>query len=193
MKDHLFSSNWVAFRAVLLLVLISGATIHEGVIAITGREEGLWTKDGTFVIVATIKAVERVHGPEYDPTHRLVLLPHAALAGSFDPSLHVELVAHVAVGHGSSVRQTPPVGSLAVVVMRPHEGAFWVDSASCAFVPGGSALTVVASWNDPRIAETLRKIQAARANPNPSPYGKPGTQPATTQREGQESPLPRSQ
>ena len=156
-----------------LFVTLACASINAdgGAITKSGREEDSWTKGRLFVIIASVATVVRSAGESEDETHRITLVPHATLAGSFDVSLHPQIVAPTVAGiYGTSIKEPPPTGSLAIVVLCPHDGELWVDSASIAFVPGGSALTVVDGWNDPRIAETLKNIQAARH---------PTTQPAT--------------
>ena len=42
-----------------------------------------------------------------------------------------------------------------------------------AFMPGNSALVAVKGMDDPKIIETLKKLQDARAHPDRNPYGKP--------------------
>ncbi len=68
---------------------------------------------------------------------------------------------------------------LAVVRLKDPEypeDRHWIVSDICTFMPGQSALVVISGLEDPKVAATLKKIQGARANPDPSPYGKPTTQ-----------------
>lgn len=150
---------------------------------IDGRTEETWSKGALFVVVATVKTVHPVERmPEDATTHVVTLVPHATLAGSFDAGLQPEITAPMSVGlYETSIKSAPPAESLAIVVVlrRKEHPSLCVAGATIAFVPGGSALTVVTGWDDPRIAETLKRIQTARAKPTTQPTDGAPTQPAT--------------
>lgn len=176
---------------VVIAITALAMPVMAGLGTITGKEWGLWTEDRTSVIAATIRDVRKWEGGDYGQ-YRATLVPLATLAGSLDPSLNPQLPVQFYVSDlTSSIRLSKPLpkdGStvLAVVQMpKPQNAdrekpAGFIVSDICTFMPDGSALVPIDGLGDAKVAETLKKIQVARANANPSPYGKPITRPSGT-------------
>lgn len=66
----------------------------------------------------------------------------------------------------------------------PSSGASATDQYAivadiCTFMPEKRALVVIDGLGDPRVLETLKKVQEARANPTPDPYRPSTTQPTS--------------
>jgi hypothetical protein len=155
---------------------------------ISGSEWALWTEGGYSVIVASVHDVERVQGEGFQP-YRATLKPRATLAGVLDPSVNAALPVNFYVSSMTSSISVPPQENdliLAVVRIRhaEQEGApqtNWIVSETCTFMPNGSSVARIRGLDDPLVLETLKKVQAARANPQPDPYGtraRPATRPA---------------
>jgi hypothetical protein len=156
---------------------------------ISGSEWALWTEGGHSVIVASVHDVERVQGEGFQPYHA-TLKPRATLAGALDPSVNVALPVNFYVSSMTSSISVPPrENDLILAVVRIRHGeqegvaqANWIVSETCTFMPNGSSVACIRGLDDPLVLETLKKVQAARANPQPDPYGartRPGTRPAT--------------
>ena len=72
---------------------------------------------------------------------------------------------------------------IAVVVLGRFQGdeekpSDWIDPLGWAFMPNSESLVVIKGLDDPRVQETLKKIQDARAHPDPDPNAQPATRPA---------------
>lgn len=149
----------------------------------TGREWKLWTLGHYGVILAKVVSVEPV--PAQPREHRAVLEPLATVAGSFDPSERQARTFRVFISQwGTTITTAPPKGAIIMAVVRTGVLAYderipsdWIVPDICKFMPEDKALVVIKGLDDPRVLETLRKIQDARAHPNPSPY--PTTRPAS--------------
>ncbi|MGH7179526.1 MAG: hypothetical protein ACREJC_19275, partial [Tepidisphaeraceae bacterium] len=105
--------------------------------------------------------------------HEGVFLPAATLAGKFDASLHPRLNVRLQIGgHGSSIKSAPALNARVMAVISTGNTwadevvpSDWIVESICLFMPNHSALVVIDGFDDPRVAETLKKIQAARAKP----------------------------
>src|SRR5688572_8389302 len=175
-----------------LFIAVLPAMCHVAMGAIgktTGREWGRWTEDKYSVIVAHVHEVKPPEGEGYLP-HAATLKPRATLAGTLDPSVHVFLpVRFFASSMTSSISEPPRENDLILAVVRvgvpqgeEQEISNWIVSNICTFMPNASAIAKVKGMDDPLVLETLEKLQAARANPHPNPYGtrtRPATRPAT--------------
>jgi hypothetical protein len=169
---------------VLLLALANVATAGLG--TTTGKEPGRWTDDQYNVVVGVITNVQRVRGEGYQP-YQATISPRATLGGTLDPSLHSSLPVRFYVSElTSSINRPPPEGAtvMAVVQFLPKEApgqqdAGFIVSDLCTFMPDRSALVVIKGLDDPRVAETLKKLQDARAHPNADPNApKPANAPS---------------
>lgn len=105
--------------------------------------------------------------------HRVRLRPIATLSGRFDPGRHPTLDTEMSTSQAlgtTSIRQAPPKGSTVMAVLyytRGDRGRV-VSSAACTFMPSsGSAVEVIDGLSDPKVQDTVRRIQEARA-------GRPG-------------------
>jgi hypothetical protein len=122
--------------------------------------------------------MERVEGEDRCTA---TMVPRSTLAGAFDPSTHPVLpVQFYVYGPTSSIRRPPEEGAIVMAVCqlvrakeRGESDRAKVYSHVCAFMPDEAALVVLTGFDDARIAQTLKKLQDARAHPDPNPYGKP--------------------
>ena len=128
----------------------------------TGDEEGLWDQDGCSVVVGKIRNMHNgsAKGPAF---YTATLQPEALLCGCLDPSLHPSLpVAFMAQALNTSIDQVPADGSTVLAVVSMRDGRVGIVSDSCRFMPGDSSLVSVTGLDDPKVAETLKRLQAAR-------------------------------
>lgn len=96
-----------------------------------------------------------------------MLAPMGTIAGKFDASEHPELKVSSFGPAGSSVQVLPKAGDtvLTAVMVSQAPGRGWVIPISyIPFMPGdgGAALCIIEGLADPRVFETLKKIQQAR-------------------------------
>jgi hypothetical protein len=172
-------SRFIAFATLLVLSFSSG-TILAAQGTVTGKEPEGWDTGAFNVVLGTLIDVQK-DGPAELNRYRATLVPLATLAGAFDPSLHPKVPVRFYVGRASSsIEQPPPSGAtvIAVIVVGTlqadeTEPSNWIRSDICAFMPGESAMVVVKGLGDARVAETLKKLQEARAHPNPDPNRQP--------------------
>jgi hypothetical protein len=178
MKNVILAGLWFAAMA--------AGSARGGLGTTTGKEPSRFTKDGYSVIVGIIRDIKEIKGSP--SRYQATLVPEAMLAGNFDPSLHPTLLVSFDVGlGGSSIREPPADGAtvLTVVVVNMLNGDDTVPSNFIiddifTFMPDQSGLVPIKGLDDPRVAETLKKIQDARAHPDPDPNApKPAMQPAT--------------
>ena len=135
----------------------------------------MWREAMYSVVIGTLTEVKKWDGADHPP-YRATLAPRAAIAGPFDPSLYPTIPVSFDVSWtSSSIHEPPPNGATVMVVLQfmPKGGGNPVDSAfivsdECEFMPGETALVVIKGLDDPRVAETLKKIQAARLHQKPS-------------------------
>jgi hypothetical protein len=164
---------------ILVATLAIAHRSSGGVGTLTGREPRIWNEGNISVIAATVAEVTKGEGEGHQP-YRATLVPLATLAGSFDPSLRPALRVRFYVSSlTSSVENAPPNGAtvLAVIETSAIHGdettaSDWVRSDVCRFMPDGSALVVLKDLNDPRLGETLKRLQDARAHPDADPHRK---------------------
>ena len=169
-----------ACYAAILCIGLTNTTLG-GLGTTTGKERGLWTDGRYSVIVATMHDIHPPDKKAYGP-HAARLAPLATLAGGFDCSLHPALPVRFYVGQGTSVRRSTPLPKdgatvMAVIQMpKPREGEpedpnpeGFIVSDICTFMPGKSSFVAIDSLADPRVTETLKKIQEARANADADP------------------------
>jgi hypothetical protein len=120
----------------------------------------------------------------------------ASIAGTFDASEHPRFRVPLYTGSmTSSISIEPRVGNVILVVLLLGDRDT-IASDFCTFMPDrdevinvngvkvfqtarASALVEIKGLGDPRVLETLKRIQEARAHPDPDPYGSPKTRPST--------------
>lgn len=159
------------------LSLVFVAPSMAGHVTTTGKEWGLWTEDRYSVIVASIHDITRTDDPEPND-HRATLRPLATIAGTLDPRTHPLLPVRLyAVADDSSIKRLPPDGATVLAVVRAdmqqghdQEPSNWVVSDTCTFMPEMAAMVTLRDARDPYVRETLKRIQEARADPDPNPY-----------------------
>jgi hypothetical protein len=146
-----------------MLLLAFPSVGSGGIISITGVEEGRWDQDGYSVIVATIRNVHRDPAIKY-PDWFATLEPTATLCGNFDASLcpSMKVSFNCDGGMTSSIAAVPAEGAAVMVVLERGENAVDITSAYCMFMPGNSSLVAVNGLDDPKVKETLTRLQAAR-------------------------------
>lgn len=163
---------------VVLLTLACPAQAGRG--TITGRESQGWESGYYNVIVGEVHNVRHEPG-EPAERHLVDLVPLATLGGTFDCSLYPKLPVIVYFGGMmNSIAEAPRDGATVIVVMQflpgdehhPKPGGF-IFSDICTFMPDKCALAVIKGLDDPRVAEALKRLQDARANPKPDPNSKP--------------------
>lgn len=174
-------------RAIVLLVFIlittSGAFAGQG--TINGRESEGWDTGYYTLILGVIRDVQKQRTSGEDRCIA-VIVPRATLGGIFDPSLHPLLPVEFHFGEPtSSIRQPPKDGAIVLAVIKQVRATEKgqsdhgiIYSHICTFMPGESALVVLKGFDDPLIAETLKKLQDARAHQDPDPYGRPKAEPS---------------
>ena len=156
---------------------------------------GMWKEGGASVIIATVQDVKELNGLFSEGTHTAVLMPHATIAGGFDPGLHPTLNVHFWVGSfGTSIWKAPSKGELIMAVIQSpdelggHKG-YIIESAICPFMPfeddrlhpiGSPSVTVITGLNDPKVTQALWRIQVARLG-HAALHPQPATAAATTQ------------
>jgi len=168
------------------LLLIFGAEANAGWSTIHGDRPEIWRSGGLSVIIAVVQEAQVDSGPD-DTIYRAVLAPQATLAGAFDPSLARTLhVRFHAGGYGTSIESPPKPGSRILAAIRigmeyadEQSRSDWIVSSSVDFMPKQSALVVLDGPADPRIEETLKRIQAARAKSTMQQSDAAATQPTT--------------
>ena len=135
-----------------------------GVGVLFGDEEGLWDEDRVSVVLARVTDVS--HDGDGDGDHLyldyVTLEPLGTLSGSFDAGTTSSVTARFWFGANSSLDDKPQVDTTVLVVIRRADDWWAVVSDFCQFMPGRSALVEVDGWDDPRVAETLKRIQAVR-------------------------------
>lgn len=169
----------VKIAFVTITLLISTAALAGGPGTITGQEPKGWG-DGTYnVVIGRLRNVMKVeNAPDAGPDYRIAtFIPLATLAGVFDSSLHPTVTVNLYVGAAtSSIREVPPDNAFVILVMRtrPTEGektpTAAVSSDFCTFMPGRAAIAVVDGPADPRISQTLDRLQKARAISSADPH-----------------------
>ena len=157
---------------------------------INAGDPSVWEKQRISVIVARVQEVQRqkpgTSGRQ--GTHKAVLVPLATIAGSFDPSLHPTLPVHLWAGPaGTSISAPPAAGDLILAVIQAPNN--WVNSKEhvivtdlCDFMrdegsPIGSSIAVLKGLDDPKIEQTLKRIQDARLKTRDAAT-RPATRPA---------------
>jgi hypothetical protein len=172
----------------LLVALLSFAgSSLAGIGTITGREAQGWQTGYYNVIVARIGEIRAVQG--HAGQYRAVLQPLASIAGRADPSEQPRIEVRFEAGDRgvavTSISTTPPENSIVLAVVHLNVlyadeavRSNWIAADFCKFMPGDAGMVVIKGLDDPRVLEPLRKIQDARAHPNPSPY--PATRPNAT-------------
>jgi hypothetical protein len=171
-------------------VILVGAcpTLFGGQGMITGAKWSTWDKDNISVVIGRLSDPRQIPGIEQG-LYEAKLAPTATLAGRFDPSLHPQLKVRFYAGvSGTSIDEVPPKVATVLAVIGAqilvHDELVpsdWIESSLCMFMPEPNfpALLVIRGFDDPRVAETLKKIQAARANSTTQPSDRPATHPTT--------------
>lgn len=151
----------IAMQAAVLFALCGSV---RGLGTFDGRDEAEWTGGKAAVVLALVQET----GPSASGVeHQATFVPRATLAGSFDCSQHPRLRMRFFASEtgGTSIKRAPAEGDLVLVVIGTGAGddGYQVYSEYCAFMPGGEAMLTVRGIDDPRVAETLRKVQELRA------------------------------
>jgi hypothetical protein len=169
---------------ILIFVASSCQLTEGGGGSHSGREPRIW--ENTSVIVGTFKDIKKLKAPG-DDLYSATLVPKATLAGAFDPSLnpmlHVRFFASVL---NASISRVPSEGDTIIAVIHigliqrdEVEPSDWISGLGWEFMPDSQALVVIKRLDDPKVGETLKKIQEARAHPDPDPDApRPGNKPA---------------
>ena len=154
----------------ILLLVIVGACVcipaRAGVGLMTGESEDEWAGDRCSVIVAKVDSINPAD-PDAVGELKLTLLPQATIGGSFDCRAEPKVVAAAwyGVGGNSAIEDRPRKGTLvlALVCMYESEDFYRVPNVGCPLLPNKQPLCVINSLDDPAVAQTLARIQAARA------------------------------
>lgn len=144
------------------IVLASTTPYLFAIPTIDGESSIEWDSDHFSVIVAEVKALSI----EPDSSWNATLAPLFSIAGKFDPSGHPLLKVRSYGPGGSSVQTVPKVGdTVLTVIIRAHDSPrpWFIALQWMSFMPESSALCVIKDPSDPRVNETLKKIQEARA------------------------------
>jgi hypothetical protein len=147
---------------VCVIVGCAGSPLHAlGPGNLDGEGDEYWDAKHYSVIVAEVSAVERMP----DSSWRATLRPTSTIAGRFDTSEHADLSIS-SFGHSLESRFVIPKAGdtvLAIIILSKAAGKGWVVPFTYAtFMPGAAPLCVIKGPGDPRVAETLKKIQEAR-------------------------------
>jgi hypothetical protein len=170
-------------RYILLILFIVALTCRlteGGGGSHSGREPRIW--ENTSVIVGTLKDIKKLKAPG-DYLYSATLVPKATLAGALDtslnPTLHVRFFASVL---NASITGVPAEGDTIIAVIHigliqrdEIEPSDWISGLGWEFMPDSQALVVIKGLDDPRVEQTLKKIQEVRAHTDPDPEApKPG-------------------
>jgi hypothetical protein len=177
------------FAFSVALLLACDAFAAQG--RITGSERTGWETGYYNVVVAAIADVKRDTDQAGESRrYRATIVPKATLGGAFDSSLYPALPVVFYVGKAvGAIEEAPPDGALVLVVLQldREEAAgkpfAFIFSDICKFMPGEAAMVVINSLDDPRVVDTLKRLQDARAHPDPKPNVRPANkQPAADKR-----------
>lgn len=180
----------IRFVVPSISLLLLAPQVWAGRGTITGKEAVGWDTGYYNVVIGTIHDVQRE--PNQPPErHQARLVPRATIAGTFDCSLHPKLPVTFYIGDlTSSIAALPPEGATVIVLMQflpadedRQEVSGFIFSDICTCMPDKSGLVVIKSLDDPRVVDTLKRLQDARARPDPNPNVKPANkQPAADKR-----------
>jgi hypothetical protein len=151
-------------RMLFLLLLLGGspASSRAGIGFFTGGERGLWDQDRYSVVVGKISDIRLAPGVKFGG-YFATLRPTASLCGNLDPSLYPSLTVGFESGvQETSIQQTPTDGATVIAVVVQEENRAGIISDYCKFMPGASSLVIIRGLDDPKVAETLKRLQAAR-------------------------------
>lgn len=167
--------GWIGLRSYRLYRWeLSVARAPRG--TLTGREYDFWSDYS--VVVAT---VARVLAPPQGTcdTYRATLVPKATLSGSFDSSLYGTVPVRF-YGYVTDMIRPPRQGATVLAVIRvdstvpvDEQLSVWIEPITFEFMPDGLPLVVIDGLDDRRVDQTLKRIRAARANPEPPPWERP--------------------
>jgi hypothetical protein len=104
------------------------------------------------------------------PTDKFLatLEPRALLCGTLDPSLNAAVTVAFLPGLGSSYQKAPRDGATVIAVVARDETGVGIVSDFCDFMPGQSSLVEIDGLGDPRVFQTLQRLQKARRNAEPN-------------------------
>jgi hypothetical protein len=168
--------------APIAVALFLAAPSHDtaaGLATRRGDERGYWEQDRTSVVVAVLRDLRRAPDHTDIRSRHATLVPMATVSGSFDPGLHPTLPVRLwVVPPGTSIRGEPPEGATVMAVIAQQDDGYLIVPDVCAFMPEpGAALVVVDGPGDPKVAQTLKRIQdvrlAARKKQQQLPASKP--------------------
>jgi hypothetical protein len=122
--------------------------------------QGCWATHS--VVYASIAA--RVSTPDGTTAAIVDLLPTLRLSGEFDPGLFEKVSVRVDLKELSARQEAIPASGNALVLLIRDGNSYAVAPERADFMPGDHfPICSVKDFADPKIAETLKKIQEARA------------------------------
>ena len=170
--------SW-ARAAVLFVLLTACGLCVAGVGSFDGAADENWgDKPGTHsLIVAEVLRVEP--GGLAAGEHRATFRPIATLSGGFDSGRQVTVDLRMSTSQApgtTSIKQAPAKGALVMAVLfhTGDERSWVVSSGGATFMPTrASAVEVITGLDDPKVRETVRRVQEARsAKRKADPAGK---------------------
>ena len=153
--------------AIILVMFCTACPSTAGVGLFDGKSEENWVRARYSVIVAKIESIDPVD-PESVGELKLTFLPQATIGGAFDCGAESKIVAdcwYATGGNSAIFGERPQKGTLvlALICMYESEDFYRVPNSNCPLLPNGQPLCVVKGMDDPVIAETLARVQKARA------------------------------
>jgi hypothetical protein len=155
----------IVYFVILFLVVERG---FAGIGTISAANPNTWKERKISVVIASIKDVHEIKATAAHP-FAATLTPIATIAGNFDASAQPTLSVRFFASEISSVTQAPPEGAIVLAVIQQQSlyadektRSDWIASDLCPFMPENAGMVVLKDLSDPRIQETLKKIQDAR-------------------------------
>jgi hypothetical protein len=172
---------------VLCCLAIIVNNVSAGWMTTNGKEKEDWEGGYYSIIIARIQGIKKT---EEIGVYKAVIIPKATVAGVLDPSVHPTIPVTFEVhlpelpGGITSIRQVPPEGATVLAVLEylpinDHDEArvYRITPNICTFMPAQSGMVVIKGLDDPKVSETLKKIQRARAEAQAEQGKKDGATP----------------
>lgn len=157
----------------LVGIIIIASSLFAALGTINGKEKEGWESGTYSIVVATIHDIKKGEGVG---VYKASINPEATLAGVLDPSVNPTIRVSFYVdppttqGVTTYVRNIPPAGATVLAVLeylpindQTEERAYRVTPNICTFMPEESGMVIIKGLDDPKVAETLKRIQKARA------------------------------